>query len=79
LQGVSTRRVQDTVSRLSVEDLSATSVSRISKELDKGVEDFLKRPIEHSIPYLFVDTSYFRVRTDSRHITKAFLVVTAVL
>ncbi len=78
LQGVSTRRVQDIVSRLGVEDLSASSVSRISRDLDGRVEEFLKRPIEHSIPYLFVDASYFKVRTDSRYITKAFLVVTAV-
>ena len=78
LQGVSTRRVQDIVSRLGVEDLSASSVSRISRELDGRVEEFLKRPIEHSIPYLFVDASYFKVRTDSRYITKAFLIVTAV-
>jgi putative transposase len=78
LQGVSTRRVQDIVSRLGVEDLSASSVSRISRELDGRVEEFLKRPIERSIPYLFVDASYFKVRTDSRYITKAFLVVTAV-
>jgi transposase-like protein len=63
---------------LGVEDLSASSVSRISRELDGRVEEFLKRPIEHSIPYLFVDASYFKVRTDSRYITKAFLVVTAV-
>jgi len=78
LQGVSTRRVQDIVSRLGVEDLSASSVSRISRELDGRVEEFLKRPIEHSNPYLFVDASYFKVRTDSRYITKAFLIVTAV-
>jgi transposase-like protein len=78
LQGVSTRRVRDIVSRLGVEDLSASSVSRISRELDGRVEEFLKRPIEHSIPYLFVDASYFKVRTDSRYITKAFLIVTAV-
>jgi transposase-like protein len=78
LQGVSTRRVQDIVSRLGVEDLSASSVSRISRELDGRVEEFLKRPIEHSIPYLFVDASYFKVRVDSRYITKAFLVVAAV-
>src|SRR5271157_4753509 len=41
LQGVSTRRVQDIVSRLGVEDLSASSVSRISRELDGRVEEFL--------------------------------------
>jgi putative transposase len=78
LQGVSTRRIQDIVSRLGIENLSASSVSRISKELDEKVEEFLKRPIEHPIPYLFVDASYFKVRTDSRYVTKAFLVVSGI-
>jgi transposase-like protein len=78
LQGVSTRKVQDIVSQFGIEDLSASSVSRISKELDAKVEEFLKRPIEHPIPYLFVDASYFKVRTDSKYVTKAFLVVTGI-
>ena len=78
LQGVSTRRIQDIVSRLGIESLSASSVSRISKELDEKVEEFLKRPIEHPIPYLFVDASYFKVRTDSRYVTKAFMIVTGI-
>jgi transposase-like protein len=78
LQGVSTRRVQDIVSRLGIEDLSASSVSRIAKELDERVEDFLKRPIEQPIYYLFVDASYFKVRNGSRYVTKAFLVVVGV-
>lgn len=78
LQGVSTRRIQDIVSRLGIESLSASSVSRISKELDEKVDEFLKRPIEHPIPYLYVDASYFKVRTDSRYITKAFMIVTGV-
>jgi transposase-like protein len=78
LQGVSTRRIQDIVSRLGIESLSASSVSRISKELDEKVEEFLKRPIEHPIPYLYVDASYFKVRTDSRYVTKAFMIVTGV-
>jgi len=75
LQGVSTRRIQDIVSRLGIDELSASSVSRIAKELDEKVEEFLKRPIEHPIHYLFVDASYFKVRDDSRYVTKAFLVV----
>jgi transposase-like protein len=45
LQGVSTRRIQDIVSRLGIENLSESSVSRISEELDEKVEEFLKRPI----------------------------------
>lgn len=78
LQGVSTRRIQDIVSRLGIESLSASSVSRIAKELDEKVEEFLKRPIEHPIPYLYVDASYFKVRTDSRYVTKAFMIVMGV-
>jgi len=78
LQGVSTRRVQDIVSRLGIENFSASSVSRISRELDEKVEEFLKRPIEHPIEYLFVDASYFKVRTESRYVTKAFLIVTGI-
>jgi putative transposase len=78
LQGVSTRRVQDIVSRLGIENFSASSVSRIAKELDEKVEEFLKRPIEHPIKYLFVDASYFKVRTESRYVTKAFLIVTGI-
>lgn len=78
LQGVSTRRIQDIVSRLGIEDLSASTVSRIAKELDEKVEEFLKRPIEHPIKYLFVDASYFKVRTESRYVTKAFLIVTGI-
>ena len=35
LQGVSTRRIQDIVSRLGIESLSASSVSRISKERNR--------------------------------------------
>jgi putative transposase len=78
LQGVSTRRIQDIVSKLGIESLSASSISRLSKELDEKVEEFLKRPIEHPIPYLYVDASYFKVRTDSRYVTKAFMIVTGV-
>ena len=78
LHGVSTRKVHDIISQLGVDQLSASSVSRISKELDEKVEEFLKRPIEQEIPYLFVDASYFKVRTESRYVTKAFLVITGV-
>jgi transposase-like protein len=67
LQGVSTRRVQDIVSRLGIEELSASSVSRIAKELDERVEDFLKRPIEQPITLslcgcqLFQSKEWFKI------------------
>ena len=78
MQGVSARKVREIVSQLGIYQLSASSVSRISKELDEKVDEFLKRPIEQEVPYLFVDASYFKVRTESRYVTKAFLVITGV-
>jgi putative transposase len=78
LQGVSTRRVQDVVSQLGVENLSASTVSRIAKELDQVVEEFLKRPIELPIRYFFVDASYFKVRSGGRYLNKALFVATGV-
>jgi len=78
LQGVSTRRVQDVISQLGVENVSASTVSRISKELDQVVDEFLKRPIELSVCYLFVDASYFKVRSGGQYQNKALFVATGV-
>ena len=78
LEGVSTRKVEKVFSKFGLENISASEVSRIAKKLDKLVNEFLNRPIEGSIPYLFVDASYFKVRTDGRYINKALLVVTAI-
>lgn len=78
LQGVSTRRVQDVVSCLGVESISASTVSRIAEELDQLVEEFLKRPIELPIRYFYVDASYFKVRSGGHYLNKALFVATGV-
>ena len=78
LQGVSTRRIQEVVSQLGVENISASTVSRIAKELDNLVEEFLKRPIELPICYFYVDASYFKVRSGGHYLNKALFVATGV-
>ena len=78
LQGVSTRKIQEVISHLGVERLSASTVSRISKELDEKVAEFLKRPIERPTPYIYVDASYFKVRDSGKYVTKAFLIITGI-
>jgi transposase-like protein len=78
LQGVSTRKVQDVVSKFGLENISASEVSRITKELDEKVKEFLERQIEDNINYLFLDASYFKVRSDGRYINKALLIVTGI-
>jgi transposase-like protein len=78
LQGVSTRRIQKIVRELGLENISASEVSRIMKKLDEDVEKFLKRPIEEPTPFLFIDATYFKIRTDGRYINKALLIATAI-
>lgn len=78
IEGVSTRRVKDLISKFGLEDISASEVSRISSELDAKVKEFLERPIEGEIPYLFLDASYFKVRSRGRYVTKALLTVTGI-
>lgn len=77
-EGVSTRKVEKIFSKFGLHGISASEVSRIAKRLDKQVKEFLNRPIEGAIPYLFSDASYFKVRTDGRYINKALLVVTGI-
>jgi putative transposase len=77
-EGVSTRKVQKVFSKFGLNGISASEVSRIAKRLDKQVKEFLNRPIEGTIPYLFVDASYFKVRTNGRYINKALLIVTGI-
>ena len=78
LQGVSTRKIREIVSHLGVDRISPSAVSRIAQDLDAKVQEFLNRPIDQAIPYLFVDASYFKVREGVRYVTKAFLVITGV-
>ncbi|MHC1595805.1 MAG: transposase [Candidatus Syntropharchaeales archaeon] len=45
-------------------EMSLKKPQLIAKELDDSVEQFLKRPIECEIRYLFIDAAYFKVRED---------------
>ncbi len=80
LQGVSTRRVREVVQALGVEAISPSEVSKVTKELNEKVEEFLSRPIEEEVPYLFVDASYYKVRDEraGRYRTEALLIVAGV-
>jgi putative transposase len=78
LKGSSTRKIEEVFSEFGLENLSASEVSRIAKDLDKQVKEFLERPIEEPILFLFVDASYFKVKTDGRYVNKALLAVTGI-
>ncbi|AKB35230.1 Mobile element protein [Methanosarcina siciliae C2J] len=78
LQGVSTRRVDNVMTALGVKGISASSVSRITKELDEKVSEFLSKPIEHEILYLFIDATYLKVRDGLHYENKALFIVAGI-
>jgi len=78
IQGVSTRRMEEIVKNFGLDRLSSSEVSRICEILDEKVDEFLKRPIETKIRYLFVDASYFKVRYGAQYKTRALLIVTGI-
>jgi transposase-like protein len=78
IQGVSTRRMEDLVRSFGLNSLSASEVSRLCRILDEKVDEFLKRPIETGIRYLFVDATYFKVRGGAQYKTRALLIVAGV-
>ena len=78
IQGVSTRRVEKIISKLGAESISRSRVSRIAKDLDQNVYEFLNKPIEQEIKYLFVDATYLKVREGLRYINKAVFIVAGV-
>jgi transposase-like protein len=78
LQGVSTRNIENVISRLGVNQLSASYVSKVGRELDAKVQEFMKKPLDSHYPYLFIDASYFKVRDETRYVNKALLVIIGV-
>ena len=53
LKGVSTRRMNDLVATLGINNLSKSQASDMAKDLDVMVEDFRTRPLDTG-PYLYV-------------------------
>ncbi|MFA6364561.1 IS256 family transposase [Methanoregula sp.] len=78
LQSVSTRNVEKVVSHLGINQLSASYVSKVGRELDTKVQEFMEKRLDSYYPYLFVDASYFKVRDETRYVNKALLVIVGI-
>ncbi len=62
LAGVSTRRVGETLTALLGEPVSAQTVSRVARSLDREVERFHRLPLADGVLYLFLDGVYLRMK-----------------
>ncbi|WP_299139259.1 IS256 family transposase [uncultured Corynebacterium sp.] len=79
LKGVSTRRMNDLVAALGINNLSKSQVSQMAKELDDMVDDFRTRRLDQG-PYHFVscDALTMKVREGGRVVKTSVLLATGV-
>jgi putative transposase len=80
VHGVSTRKVDDLVKALgAASGISKSEVSRICAALDKELEEFRNRPLDHvAFPYVFADATYVKGRVRGRVVSRAVVVATGV-
>jgi putative transposase len=78
IQGISTRSVDDLVKALGMSGISKSQVSRLCEEIDGRVKAFLDRPLEGDWPYLWIDATYVKVRSNGRIVSVAVIVAVGV-
>ena len=74
VNGISTRKVKKVVETLCGTRFSKSAVSDLCKDLSKEVEAFRSRPLTGPYPFLTIDATYFKVRENSRTVSKAFMI-----
>lgn len=62
VHGVSTRDMSSLTRALAGEDVSSSTVSRITKRLEENVEALKQAPIAEPMPYLFLDATFLDAR-----------------
>jgi transposase-like protein len=62
VQGVSTRRIKKITTELCGWEFSKSTVSRLTKRLDKQVEAWDERSLDGDYPFLVLDTMHVKVR-----------------
>ena len=74
IQGVSTRKISEVTKILCGQEFSKSTVSQICKALDEIVCGFRDRPIEKYYPFLITDATFYKVRSQHRVTSKAFMI-----
>ena len=79
VEGVSTRRVDDLIKSLGCDGISKSQVSRICRDLDQVVDNFLGRPLDAGpYPYVWLDALTQKVREGGRIVNVSVVVATGV-
>ncbi len=78
INGVSTRRVDELVQAMGLSGISKSTVSKLCKDIDERVGEFLNRPLTGEWPYLWLDATYLKVRQGGRIVSVAAIIAVAV-
>lgn len=74
VNGVSTRKVSQVVTALCGASFSKSTVSDLCKCLDERVKEFKERPLTENYPFVTIDATYFRVRSEHRVVSRAMMI-----
>jgi putative transposase len=77
ISGVSTRRVDDLVQAMGLSGISKSTVSKLCKDIDERVSEFLNRPLTGEWPYVWLDATYLKQRQGGRIVSVAAIIAVA--
>ena len=75
--GVSTQRVDDLVQAMGFNGMSKSTVSKLCKDIDERVGEFLNRPLTGKWPYVWLDATYLKQRQGGRIVSVAAIIAVA--
>jgi putative transposase len=75
--GVSTRRVDELVQAMGLSGISKSTVSKLCKDIDERVNEFLNRPLSGDWPYLWLDATYLKARQGGRIVSVVAIIAVA--
>ena len=64
VSGISTRKIERLAKSMGIEQISASQVSAVNKELDEMVDEFRNRPLQEEYPIFWIDALYEKIRED---------------
>ena len=78
VSGISTRKIERLAKSMGIEQISASQVSEVNKDLDAMVDEFRNRPLQAEYPILWIDALYEKIRENGHVVSMAVLVVKGV-
>jgi len=78
INGISTRKMMRVFQSFGIEDISASEVSQVSKELDVEVSKFRQATLSEVYPVVWIDALYEKIRDNQKVTSKAIMVAMAI-